>query len=154
MPANAPIWNSPLMFAAYFVVLWLFVSWLISHLSGWVALARIYAATAKPSGVPVRLGVGRIGCSALGQFRNILTAWVGEQGLQLHMLFLFAVNSRDLYFPWTDVTVRRGHHLFSDYVELHFRQAPDIPLRIYGVAAERLREAAGANWPEPAATAA
>jgi len=89
-----------------------------------------------------------MGRSAIGQFRNVLTLWVGEQGLQLHMMFLFAINSRDLFFPWTDVSVSRGRRFFFDYVELHFRQAPDIPLRIYGKAAERVREAAGNNWPE------
>ncbi len=145
-------WTTPLLFGALFVAMWIFVSWLLSHLNGWVALAKIYRAPAKPAGAPVRLGVGRIGPGLLGQFRNVLTMWVSAEGLQLHMLFLFAINSRDLFFPWADVSVSRGRHFFADYVELHFRQAPEIPLRIYGKAGERLREVAGAAWPESPAT--
>ena len=68
--------------------------------------------------------------------------------MQLHMLFLFAINSPDLFVPWSDISVTRGRQFFFDYVELQFRQAPEIPLRIYGKSAERVQEAAGADWPE------
>ena len=143
-----PVWAPPLLFAACFVALWLFVTWLLSHTSGWVTLARIYPATGDATGIPVRLRAVRMGRSGLGQFRNVLTLWVGAQGMQLHMLFLFAINSPDLFVPWSDISVTRGRQFFFDYVELQFRQAPEIPLRIYGKSAERVQEAAGADWPE------
>jgi hypothetical protein len=79
---------------------------------------------------------------------------MGERrGLQLRMLFLFRVNTPDLFFPWRDVSVRRGRLWFFDYVELKFRQVPDVPLRIYGKAAELVREAAAGHWPERMAPA-
>ena len=65
--------------------------------------------------------------------------------MQMHMLFLFAINSPDLFVPWSDVSVTRGRQFFFDYIELKFRQAPGIPLRIYGASAERVVEAAGAE---------
>jgi hypothetical protein len=148
MNAPVPAWAPPLLVAACFVGLWLFVTWLISHTSGWVTLARIYRAENAATGIPVRLRAVRMGCSLLGQYRNVLTLWAGANGIQLHMLFLFAINSPDLFIPWSDITVTRGRQWFFDYVELRFRGAPEIPLRIYGEAAARVQEAAGADWPE------
>ena len=44
MAANGAQWASPLLVASCFVALWIVVTWLLSHISGWVALARIYRA--------------------------------------------------------------------------------------------------------------
>lgn len=143
-----PVWAPPLLVTACFVAMWLFVTWLLSHTSGWTTLARIYRAENEATGIPVRLRAVRMGRSGLGQYRNVLTLWAGAQGMQLHMLFLFAINSPDLFVPWSDISVTRGRQFFFDYIELKFRQAPEIPLRIYGASAERVVEAAGADWPE------
>ena len=82
-----------------------------------------------------------MGRNLLGQYRNVLTLWAGANGIQLHMLFLFAINSPDLFIPWSDITVTRGRQWFFDYVELRFRGAPEVPLRIYGEVAARVQEA-------------
>lgn len=148
MSAATSQWASPLLFAGLFAALWLAVTWLLSHTSGWVALARIYRADEAAAGIPVRISAARMGHGLLGQFRNVLTAWVSARGLHLHMQFLFRINSRDLLFPWADISVSRGRQFFIDYVELKFRRAPEIPLRIYGRAAALVQEAAGSDWPE------
>ena len=148
MNAATPQWASPLFFAALFAAMWIAVTWLLSHTSGWVALARVYRAGDAASGIPVRIRAANMGHSLLGQFRNVLTLWVGARGLHLHMLFLFGINSPDLFFPWADISVSRGRHFFFDYIELKFRLAPEIPLRIYGKAAALVQEAAGSDWPE------
>ena len=88
------------------------------------------------------------GQGATGQFRNVLTLWVGTEGIQLRLQLLFRINSPDLFVPWTEITVTRGRQLFFNYIELKFRQAPDIPLRMYGEAAERVCAAADEHWPE------
>ena len=150
----APIpWVSPVVYLLLFAILWIGVIWLLSHLTGWVALAKIYRAPTAAAGIPVRLRSVHLGSGLLGQYRNVLTAWVSGEGLQLRMLFLFRVNTPDLFFPWSDVSVSRGRQLFFDYVELKFRLTPDIPLRIYGKAAEQLREVAAEHWPERMAPA-
>ena len=77
----------------------------------------------------------------------MLTLWVSADGFHLRLLFFLRINSPDLFFPWPEVTVTQGRYLFFDYVELTFQQAQQIPLRIYGQSAERLREAAGTDWP-------
>jgi hypothetical protein len=144
-------WTSPLVLAFAFAALWIGVSSLVSYLSGWVSLAQRYRATGEASGIPVRVGVARLGRSGIGRFRNVLTVWVGAGGLRLHLLFLFGINSRDLFVPWPDISVSRGRHFFADYVEFRFRGAPDIPLRIFGLAADQVRAAAGPHWPEDVA---
>ncbi len=141
-------WGSPLLAAVCFVALWVFVNWLLSYASGWAALARIYCARDEAAGIPVRLRAVHMGCQFLGQYRNVLTLWVSTQGLCLRMQFLFRINNPDLFFPWADISVTRGRRWFSDYIELKFRQAPEIPLRIYGAAAEMVCDAAGDQWPE------
>ncbi len=148
MAANGAQWAPPLLAASCFVALWIAVTWLLSYTSGWVALARIYRASREAGGIPVRLRAARMGRNLVGQFRNVLTLWVGSDGLQLRLQFFFRINSPDLFFPWTDVSVTRGRQFFFDYVELKFRQAPEIPLRIYGKSGELVREAAGDDWPE------
>jgi len=148
MSSNGAQWASPLLVASCFVALWIVVTWLLSHISGWVALARIYRANREAGGIPVRLRAARMGRNLVGQFRNVLTLWVGSDGLQLRLQFFFRINSPDLFFPWSDVAVTHGRQWFFDYVELKFRQAPEIPLRIYGKSAELVRAAAGDDWPQ------
>jgi hypothetical protein len=148
MTGNAPQWASPLLVAACFVLLWIAVTWLLSYTSGWVALARIYRADREATGIPVRLRAARMGHGAAGQFRNVLTLWVGDEGLQLRLQWLFRINSPDLFVPWTEIAATRGRQWFFDYIELKFLQAPEIPLRLYGEAAERVCAAAGERWPE------
>lgn len=151
MTAAENAWGTPLFFLLCFILLWVTVCWVVSHACGWTALAKIYRATEDASGIPVRLGAARIGRGFIGRFRNVLTLWVGTQGVQLRMLFLFRVNNPALFIPWSDISVSHGREFFSDYVELHFSGAPEIPLRIYAQAAQMVRAAAAEHW--PAATA-
>jgi hypothetical protein len=144
---SAPQWMSPLSGALAFAALWIAVTWLLSHTSGWVRLAQRYRADREAQGIPVRVRAARMGRGPLGRYRNVLTLWVSADGLHLRLLFWLRINSPDLFFPWSEVTVTRGRYLFFDYVELTFQQAPQIPLRIYGQSAEHLREAAGTDWP-------
>jgi len=41
---SAPQWMSPLSGALAFAALWIAVTWLLSHTSGWVRLAQRYRA--------------------------------------------------------------------------------------------------------------
>jgi len=148
MTATPVQWASPLLVAACFVALWIAVTWLLSYTSGWVALARLYRADRVAVGIPVRMRAVRMGRGASGQFRNVLTLWVGSEGIQLRLQFLFRINSPDLFMPWSEIAVSRGRQLFFNYIELNFLRAPDIPLRLYGEAAERVCAAADEHWPE------
>jgi hypothetical protein len=148
MSSSTAQWASPLLFLFFFAVLWITVTSLVLYLSGWLALERIYRAGSGAKGIPLRLRAAKLGRGFIGQFRNVLTLWVGKEGLQLHVLVLFGPGRSDLFFPWADITVSRGRQYFSEYVELTFARAPAIPLRIYGHAAVMLRDAAGDDWPE------
>ena len=148
MAATSPQWASPLLVTSCFVALWVAVTWLLSYASGWVALARLYRADRGAVGIPVRMRAARMGRGATGQFRNVLTLWVGTEGIQLRLQWLFRINSPDLFVPWTEIAVTRGRQFFFDYIELKFLQAPDIPLRLYGESAERVCAAAAEHWPE------
>jgi hypothetical protein len=147
LSGNASQWASPLLVLLFFAVLWIGVTSLVLRLSGWLALERSYRASGGAKGIPVRLRAAKLGRGFIGQFRNVLTLWVGKEGLQLHVLVLFGPNRSDLFFPWADISVSRGRQYFSEYVELTFARAPAIRLRIYGHAAVMVRNAAGSDWP-------
>ena len=130
----------PFVFALSFVAMWLAVTFLLSYISGWALLARNYRAQRAYMGRFERVRNSRMGpLGPFGGARNALSFGVDASGIFLRMFVLFRINCRDLFIPWTDITITRGKSFFVEYVELHFRLAPNIPLRIYGKAGQTLQ---------------
>jgi hypothetical protein len=143
-------WLPPVAFLLLFVGMWLAVTYLLSYISGWVTFAKYYRATRPFNGANVRVRGAQMGRSLMGNFRNVLTVGVNTEGISLHLLFLFAINSPDLFVPWPDITVSRGRRWFMEYIEFRFKRAPDIPLRVFGRPGGEIQGAAGAKWPKEA----
>ena len=138
-------------FILFFIGVWLAVTFLLSYISGWAFLARHYRAAQPFAGRYERIRSSQMGPRGpFGSARNALYAGVDPQGLHLRMFILFRLNCRDLFIPWPDITVTRGKSFFTDFVELHFRQAPKIGLRIYGKAGGMIKTLAGPAWPAEA----
>jgi hypothetical protein len=144
-------WWPQLAFVLFFACVWLGVTFLLSYISGWAFLARHYRAVSPFAGRYERVRASQMGpLGPFGGARNALYAGVDAQGLHLRMFVLFRVNCRDLFIPWTEISVTRGRAWFMDFVEFHFRQAPKIGVRIYGKAGEVIKALAGAAWPAEA----
>lgn len=131
-----------------FVALWLAISYAISYQIGWPALTRVYRATRPFRGERVRVRHAQFRRSLGGGLNNALSIGVNAEGIELHMFILFSINCPRLFVPWRELRVSRGRWWRWSYVEFEFAQVPDGSLRIFGAAGERLREAAGAAWPE------
>jgi hypothetical protein len=144
-------WLPSLAFLLFFIGLWLAVTFLLSYVSGWATLARHYRAARPYTGHFERIRSSQMGpLGPFGGARNAVYVGVDPAGLHLRMMILFRVNCRDLFIPWTEITVSRGKSFFMNFVEFHFRQAPKIGLRIYGKAGEVMQALAGPAWPAEA----
>lgn len=149
------IWLVQIGFILSFVLIWLGVTYLLSYLSGWVFVAEHYRAAQPFAGRYQRIRSSQMGpLGPLGGARNALNVGVDEQGLHLRMFVLFRLNCRDLFIPWTDITVTRGRAYFQEYVDFQFSKTPKIRVRIYGKAGEVIQAMAGPAWPAESAPAA
>ncbi len=125
--------------------MWAVVPTLISHIGGWAALAQNYTAQ-EPF-------TGRTWSFQRGQMRwftgynNCLTVGADPRGLYLSMFLLLRIGHPPLFIPWHDISYVTGKIFWTRYVE--FRLGPDlnIPLRVSESLAEKLKAAAGTNWP-------
>ncbi len=143
-------WLPPLLFAVFFATLWIVVCSGISHQIGWPRLAQHYRATAPFDGVRVPIRHARFGRSLLGGVNNALNIGVNARGIEIRMVFLFRVNCPTLFVPWSEIRIARGKSWFMQYTEFEFAAVPGASMQIFGKAARRLQDAAGAAWPEVA----
>ena len=144
-------WLAPLLFPVFFTIMWLVVTYGISHQIGWPRLAQHYRAVSPIEGVRVPVRHARFGRSVLGGVNNAINIGVNAQGIEIRMVFLFRLNCPTLFVPWSDIQVTRGKSWFMRYVEMEFAAVPGATMQVFGKAAQRLQAAAGAAWPERAA---
>ena len=109
---SPPGWlaDEPLMFLAYFLTLWTFVTGLLGILSGWPSLARRFPATTRPSGTKM---MGQVLSVGFVPEHNITGLVVGDGGLYLWTLWPFAILRPALLIPWTAIEdIREQRVLF------------------------------------------
>jgi hypothetical protein len=137
--------RNPAFFVLYGIGVWLAVNYVISVLSGWAELGRVYRARGKFQGQKWSFQSGQM--RLLMGIHNALTAGADSQGLYLALFFPFRPGNPPLYIPWDDVTAREVRVLFWDRVEFRFRQAPYVYLRVRKNLARELAVTAGESWP-------
>lgn len=84
-------------FAAYFILLWLFVGALLSQLSGWPRLAERFRVEGVPSG---RLLGGQVVAVGWVNENNVTNLIIGPEGLCLKASLLFRFRRPTLLVPW------------------------------------------------------
>jgi len=140
MEGNAAIpgWILPFLFS---VSLWIGVLYIISFLSGWQSLARVYPMLHTLSGerfrfesASMRAGMG---------YGNCLTMEANAQGLRISTLFLFRIGHRSLFIPWEDIAAELDSFLWFKYAKLRFAKCSNIPFSISVKLAEKLSQASG-----------
>ncbi len=128
------IYSSPILF----VGIWVFVSYLISVIGGWGALAKHYPAESTFSGEMFRRGSGRLG---MGNYGGCLTLGTNVKGLYLAVAFIFRVGHPPLFVPWQDITAKPQPGRFFPRVELEFAKSPGNRLRISRGLADKISKA-------------
>jgi hypothetical protein len=131
----------PQWFLLAFALMWIAVTGLLAHLSGWAGLASRFPVGTAPSGERFRFVSGSIGRRFLPvSYGNCLFLDVGSYGVKLSILFLFRFQSPPMFIPWSQVeSVTDKRILFIPFVAIKVRgQWPIISIR--GPAAKCLRD--------------
>ena len=127
------------------IVAWLVIFTLISHASGWAALAEQYRSQETFTGrcwsfqsCQMRWLMG---------YNNCLKIGADPRGLFISVLFLFRMAHPPLFIPWRDISYVRKKILWTQVVEFRLGRDLNIPFRIRVPLAENLRAAAASSWP-------
>src|SRR5580704_4325544 len=97
-------WANFLFSISVFLVLWIFVTIVISHLSGWASLAGQFRFHDTFSGPRWSWQSGRM--RFMMNYNRCLTVGASEQGLYLAMNPLFRLGHPALFIPWSEVSVQ------------------------------------------------
>jgi hypothetical protein len=138
--------RDPILFAAIlWISMWLLVGGIISFVSGWSSLARVYRTASSFDGAKWRMQSGRM--RWLMGYNNVLTIGANQQGLYLATMFLFRFMHPPLLVPWSEIKVQKNKGWVFEYVTFTLGRELAIPLRIRGTLGTNLQHAAGGAWP-------
>jgi hypothetical protein len=138
--------RDPILFAAIlWIFMWLLVGAIISLISGWFSLAKVYRTGSAFDGAKWRMQSGRMRWFV--GYNNVLTIGASQQGLYLASMFLFRFMHPPLLVPWSEIKVQKKKGLVFEYVTFTMGRELAIPLRIRGKLGTNLQQAAGSAWP-------
>ena len=135
-----------------FIVMWIVITGLLAHLSGWAGLSSYLRATAPPGGEHFRFVSGSMGLKFFPvSYSGCLFLDVNTEGFRLSVLFPFRLQSPPLFVPWAQVaTVTEKRFLFMEFTDLRLRDHwPTISIR--GKAGKAIREASARSYSSGAA---
>lgn len=102
-----------------------------ARLSGWSVLAETYRFLGQFEGQRWRFVSAWMGAKGrLVRFRSCLNVGTNKNGLFLSFFSPFNLIARDVFVPWEDITVNRYEGVLTDYFDFHFRDAPNVTLRL------------------------
>ena len=125
--------------------MWLLVGTIISLVSGWYSLAKVYRTTSAFDGAKWRMQSGRMRWFV--GYNNVLTIGASQQGLYLSVMFFFRFMHPPLLVPWSEIKVQKEKGWVFEYVTFTLGRELAIPLRIRGTLRMNLQHAAGSAWP-------
>jgi hypothetical protein len=133
------------MFPAYFLFLWIFVSAIISLVSGWFSLAKVYRTRVPFQGRKWTMQNGQMRWRV--NYNHALTFGVSPQGFYMASMFLVRFMHPPLLVPWSEIRVQKTQGWMFEYVTFTLGHELAIPLRLRATLAAQLREAAANYWP-------
>jgi hypothetical protein len=137
--ANTPTWF-PAAFPVLFAGMWLFVLHLLARMGGWRDLAASYGTTGPVEGRTFWFKTARLGAVS---YNSCLTFTAGSAGLRIAVLFLFRPSHSPLVIPWSDISATEHRGRVFRYVDLQFKEQPQVRLRVFRGLAEALINAGG-----------
>jgi Kef-type K+ transport system membrane component KefB len=120
-------------FVAFFVVLWCFILWLASWVSGWRRLAERFASTFEYGGEVVAFVSARIG---IANYSGMLILGAGDQGLYLVPIRIYRLFHPPLLIPWTEIVADVHERAVVPRVRLTFPSVPGKRILFYGRSAK------------------
>ena len=110
-----------------FPLLWTAIVFGLAHAGGWARLAREYRHWDPPEG---DRWFGQSAAFGWVSYNQCLIVGAGSRGLRFSVFFPFRVEHPPLLIPWNEITATPGKRLFIEHVDLRFRRAPEIRVRI------------------------
>lgn len=106
-------WKPGLMIVGGFLVgfplIWCFVVWMLSRISGWHHLAATYASGDRAMTGTCQGGV--TGMVGIVSYRGVLTVSLTPEGFFLEVMALFRIGQPRLFIPWSAVSARTPRSL-------------------------------------------
>lgn len=117
-------------FAIVFPLFWCAVVFFVARLSGWAELASYYTALGDCAGPRRRFQTLWMRWSS--HYGNCITLGGDLTGFSMVPMVIFRAGHPALLIPWDEIEVRphRGFFFGGSLVELRFRRAPEIPVRL------------------------
>ncbi len=129
-------------FLPAFVLVWLFVTGLLAHISGWAILAGRFRADGSMDGERFRFASGSMGRQYFPvSYGSCLFVTVASQGLHLSIFAPFRLLSPPLFIPWANIdSVSERRILFFDVFTFTIRDSW-VRLSLRGAPGRRAKEA-------------
>jgi hypothetical protein len=86
------------LFLSLFTTLWLFITWIISHIGGWNRLSQSFRADTRPPGPTYHWR--SLHGSFPARYNNCINATLAPEGLHLAPMFMFRFAHPPLLIPW------------------------------------------------------
>jgi len=144
-----PAFLEPKWFFPAFAAMWVGVTGLLAHLSGWATLAARFPSDDPVDGQRFRFASGSLGWRWVPvHYGNGLFVTVSPTGLRLSLFLPFRFLSPPLFVPWTAVeSLMRKRIVFVTFTTLVLKGAwPRITLR--GSSAQPLYQACSTARPD------
>jgi len=122
---------------------WIFISELISRVSGWRALAEAYPALSDPTGPRLRFQSATLRWSS--NYTGLVHVHGDSQGLYLSVFILFRVGHPPMFIPWGEIRTESRSGLFPS-LTLRFMRKPGVPFTISKALGERLAVMSGGRF--------
>jgi hypothetical protein len=123
---NPPPPFPPLAFPFVFVGFWVVISFVLSSLGGWRALAAVYRREGPPQPDRSWFSSGRF---TWVRYRGCLVLGAGVLGLDIAVQFPFMLGHPPLRIPWSEISARVEEGWFRE-LRLTFRQVPGVRVRL------------------------
>ena len=120
------------LFPVLFVLFWLFISEVISFLSGWHALARRFTKQSEPCGEITTAGpfFYVVHMRYWSHYSSVIRVSAAEDALYLSVLFPYRFGHPPLRVPWSEIEFDLIKLYWRGYVVLTLGREEQIPFRI------------------------
>ena len=116
-------------FIVCYILLWCFVLWVISRLSGWHRLAERFGAASAFGGEPISFVSARIGWA---NYSGMLIVGANEEGLYLAPIRIYRPFHETLFIPWAETEADVRGRARWPRVQLTFPTVPGKRILLYG----------------------
>ena len=124
-----------LIFPIAFIVLWVFISWLLSALGGWSSLAAHYGISSTPDNIQwfrwKSMALSRIKIFPVN-YNNCLKMAFDETGMYLSPLIIFRIGHTTLKLPYQDMNVEIGPFFFWEAARISMINKQNLRIVLIG----------------------